>query len=157
MLEILQKLADNGDQSNNAKKKIAIVVFSVFGNTLRVGQAIQDVFRANDINCELHNLAGKTWEDINDFDYSLIENLDLLVIGSPVYAWNIIAPLKLFIKNLPFSDNAKVALFITYGLITGNIFLDTTKLLQKRGYKTIMGLKVASRHSMIFEEERDIF
>ena len=141
----------------NNLKKISLVLFSPFGNTLKIGRYIQKILIEYNQYCELIDLTGKSWDEISNFDYSLIEKSNLLIIGSGVYAWKPIKPIKTFINNLPINNNGKATIFTTYGLITGYALLEGAKLLQNRGYKVLAGLKIAARHSMIFKSEDDIF
>ncbi len=136
-------------------KHISIMVFSPFGNTLKVGKYIQKALTESNQHCEIINLTGKSWNQISSFDYSMIEKNDLIVIGTPVYAWKIIEPIKIFIENLPSNENYRIAFFTTYGLITGYTLFQGVNLLEKKGYKVLSCLKVAARHSMIFNEEED--
>ncbi len=139
----------------NSSKNASIIIFSPFGNTLKVGKYIQKALTELNQHCELINLTGKSWSQISSFDYSMIEKNDLLVIGTPVYAWKIIEPIKIFIENLPVNENYRIAFFTTYGSITGYTLLQGVKLLEKKGYGVLSCLKVAARHSMIFNEEED--
>lgn len=149
----MNKSINNRKNLNN----ISIILFSPFGNTLKIGE----ILRKNlvDLNqyCEIYNLTGKSWREIFNFDYSLIEKSDLLIIGSPVYAWRIVEPIRIFINNLSLKQDRKAAFYTTYGLITGYVLLEGMKLLQKKGYKVIASLKIAARHSMIFKKEEDVY
>ena len=144
-------------KKNDNSKKISIIIYSPFGNTLKVGEYIQKVLTESNQHCKLFNLTGKSWNQILSFNYSLIGKSDLLVIGFPVYAWNPIEPIKVFINNLPMNKNGKTAIFTTYGLITGYALFQGTNLMQKRGYKVLACLKIAARHSMIFKKEEDVY
>jgi ferredoxin len=136
---------------------VSVIVFSPFGNTLKIGEYIQKVFTDSYQQCKLFNLTGKSWREISTFNYSLIEKDNLLVIGSPIYSWKVVEAIKKFIDNLPKNRNCKIALFTTYGMITGYALLQGANLLQKRGYKVLACLKVAARHSMIFKKEEDVY
>ena len=142
---------------NNNSKYISIIIFSPFGNTLKIGEYIQKILTESNQQCKLFNLTGKSWQEILSFKYSLIEKSDLLVIGSAVYAWKVVKPIKMFIDNLPINKNGKAVFFTTYGLITGYTLFNGANLLRKKGYKVLACLKVPARHSMIFKKENDIY
>lgn len=86
---------------NNNSKYISIIIFSPFRNILKIGEYIQKILTESNQQCKLFNLTGKSWQEISSFKYSLIEKSDLLVIGSAVYALNVVKPIKMFIGNLP--------------------------------------------------------
>lgn len=137
--------------------KSVVVVFSPHGNTLSVAETIKSSFYEQGVQSELINLTGKSWDEISNIDYSIVENCDLLVVGSPVYAWRIIEPIERFLSNLPPVSSKYAGLFITYGLISGIALLQAGKLLSRKGYKILGAAKVIASHSMIFEEGKDPF
>jgi hypothetical protein len=139
------------------KLNIKIILFSPFGNTLRIGKTIQREIIKLGHYCEIINLTRKNWGEILDFDYSIIDKADLLIFGSGVYAWNIVEPIKIIIKKLPTKLKKKTAIFITYGLISGYPLWEATRMLKKRQSEVIGCLKVAAKHSMIFQDEEDIY
>jgi len=99
--------------------KSIIVVFSPHGNTLKVTEKVKSSFDEQGVESKLINLTGKSWDEISNFGYSIIEKCDLLIVGSPVYAWGITEPIEKFLSNLPNVNDKYAGLFITYGLISG--------------------------------------
>ena len=137
--------------------KSAIVVFSPHNNTLKVAEKIKSSFDEQGVESDLINLTGKSWDEISNFDYSVIENYDLLIVGSPVYAWEVIEPIEKFLLHLPTVKDKYVGLFVTYGLISGYALFQAAKLLNKKGYRILGAAKIVARHSMTFEEKDDPF
>ena len=144
-------------KKRNWLPKTVIVVCSPHGNTLKVARAVKEGFLNQGIEPILIDLTGVPWHRIRAFDYSMIEDYDLVVLGSPVYAWRVIEPIELFLLGLP-TTNAKLgAVFVTYGLISGSALYHAAKSLFKKGYEILGAAKIVASHSMIFEEEKDQF
>lgn len=79
-----------------------VIYDSIYGNTKLIAEAIVKSISANIIN-------------INDLKNSDLDNLDLLVIGSPTLGGQATQKIQQFAKDLPkeFFKNTKVAIFDT--------------------------------------------
>jgi ferredoxin len=136
--------------------KVAIIVFSPTGNTLKVGQMLEEELISRNINVQLYNFTGNEMifrkDKIRSFLKESIKEHDLLCIGSPVYAHHLHYNAKNIIKALPKPNNgwAKLAVpFVTYGAISSGVALhEAAKLLKHSGRLTIMGMKINAFHCM---------
>lgn len=136
--------------------KVAIIVFSPTGNTLKIGKMLEDQLNSKNVNVQLYNFTGnKKIFQKRELKSILKENVkehDLLCIGSPVYAHHLHYNVKDMIKALPKPENgwARLAVpFVTYGAINSGIALhEAAKLLKKSGRITILGMKVNAFHCM---------
>ncbi len=136
--------------------KAVIVVFSPSGNTERVGKLLKTSLEQNSIGAELINIAGKEKYFLTKYTQSFLQEIvnehDILFIGSPVYAHHLQYHVKDLIESLPrpMDGWGKIAVpFVTYGGIHSGIALDEAgKLLRKSGRKVLAGLKVSSSHHM---------
>jgi len=136
--------------------KVAIIVFSPTGNTLKVGKMLEDQLNSKNVDVQLYNFTGnkKIFQkgEIKSFLKENIKEHDLLCIGSPVYAHHLHYNVKDLIKSLPKPENgwAKLAVpFVTYGAINSGIALhEAAKLLKKSGRITILGMKINGFHCM---------
>lgn len=86
--------------------KTLVVYDSQFGNTQRVAQAISEVFAHSHEAVVLH---------VNDVKTEHLQNLDLLIVGSPTQRFNPTAGTTSFLKNLPAGslEGVQVAAFDT--------------------------------------------
>jgi len=98
--------------------KIGIILFSQTGNTLSVGKKLQENFASAGHNVELESLkvsgelrpAGKNiqFETLPD-----IEEYDVLVFGSPVWAFSLSSPMSKYLSQIASLQGKKVALMAT--------------------------------------------
>ncbi|HBE79263.1 MAG TPA: 4Fe-4S ferredoxin [Firmicutes bacterium] len=136
--------------------KIAIVVFSPSGNTLKVAEMLKKelVKQENEVqllditrNREIFKTGG-----FKDFLDKQLEEHDLLCIGGPVYAHHLHYNVQDVIRSLPRPGGkwGKLAIpFVTYGTISSGIALHEASVLLKRsGRKTIYGMKLEAFHCM---------
>lgn len=136
--------------------KVAIVVFSPTGNTLKVGKMLKKQLISRNITTQLYNLTGNgivfSKENLNKFIEENIAEHDLICIGSPVYAHHLHYNVKKIIKSLPKPKNGwgRLAVpFVTYGAINSGIALhEAGKLLRKSGRITVFGMKINAFHCM---------
>ncbi len=136
--------------------RIAIIVFSPSGHTLKVAQMIEE-------QCKQH-LASVRLIDITRknkflFDDNRQQNLitalgkyDLLFIGGPVYAGHMESNILKTIELLPAPDDTYsnlVVPFLTYGGAHSSIALEETgALLREKKYKSILGIKIVATHTL---------
>jgi len=136
--------------------KVAIIVFSPTGNTLKVGKMLETELISRNVHVQLYNFTrnDKIFREnnINSYLKESIREHDLLCIGSPVYAHHLHYNVKKIIKALPKPKNgwAKIAVpFVTYGAINSGIALrEAAKLLKNSGRFTILGMKINAFHCM---------
>jgi len=144
-------------RKRNGFPRTVIIVFSPHGNTLKVAGAVKEGFLSQGIEPTLIDLTGAPWHEIRGSTYSMLEDCDLLVLGSPVYAWRVIEPIELFLSGLPDTEAKLAAVFVTYGLISGSALYHAARLLSKKGYEILGAAKIVASHSMVFEDEKDQF
>ena len=136
--------------------KVAIIVFSPTGNTLKVGKMLEEQLISKNIDVQLYNSTGNDLifqkDNIKLFLKNTVKEHDLLCIGSPVYAHHLHYNVKNIIKALPKPENgwAKLAVpFVTYGAINSGVALrEAATLLKKSGRFTILGMKINAFHCM---------
>jgi flavodoxin len=117
-----------------------VLYFSRTGNTKRLAQAIADLTKA-------------PIYDLTSVERSVIENCDLLILGTPVEGASPTKEAMAFVENLPSTTGKKAILFTTYRLFGNERTMKTIeKVLVDKGYKTV--LKV-SKKGMKPEEEAD--
>ncbi|MBI9109438.1 MAG: EFR1 family ferrodoxin [Spirochaetales bacterium] len=135
---------------------VSIIVFSPSGHTLKTAKMIEKVFTEKNNNVRLINITGKI-----DFLYGnrIKENLekdlgeyDVLFIGGPLYAGHVEHHILEIIEALPFPDEKHSNLavpFVTYGGVHSSIALEEmARHLKKKKYKSILGLKIAAKHTL---------
>ncbi|MCW4018734.1 MAG: hypothetical protein NWF00_08695 [Candidatus Bathyarchaeota archaeon] len=107
-----------------------VVYFSRTGNTKRLAEAIAEATNASTIN-------------ISSAQPSAVQNIDLLILGTPVEGFRPAKETKAFVENIPQTEDKKAILFCTYALFKGSTFGSLEKTLSKKGYRTI--LKVSKK------------
>lgn len=80
--------------------KSLVVYGTYFGNTEKIAQAIADQLNTKAVN-------------VKEFKKEMLDNIDLLVVGSPTRAFRPIDSINKFITDLPNLENVKVAAFDT--------------------------------------------
>jgi flavodoxin len=108
-----------------------VVYFSRTGNTKRFAQAISEI-----VNAPIY--------DLISISSSVIQNCDLLILGTPVEGSSPAKETVTFIENLPTVTGKKTILFCTYRIF-GNerTMKKIEKTLEGKGYKTL--LKVSKK------------
>jgi flavodoxin len=84
-----------------------VTYFSNTGNTKKIADAIYMTLAGN-----------KAIKPVNELQEQEIEEYSLIFIGFPVYSHSIPFPLEGILRNIP--PNKKIALFSTYGSLTGS-------------------------------------
>ncbi len=98
-----------------APKKIstaAVVWYSQTGNTQKCGKVLARTFEKMGVTV----VAG----EVRDIDRARISEVDLLVIGAPVFYYDIPNYVKAFIQSLPDLNAIPVAAYVTFGGPEGN-------------------------------------
>lgn len=76
--------------------------------------------------------------DIAVSESSVVENFDLLILGTPVEGSRPAKEASAFIERLPKAEGKKAILFCTYALWKGSTFKVLEKELASKGYDTIL-------------------
>jgi ferredoxin/menaquinone-dependent protoporphyrinogen IX oxidase len=93
-------------------KKAAILWYSQTGNTQKCGEVLAKTFEKKGITA--------TYGDLRHFDQTKINEVDLIVIGAPVFYYDIPDYVKDFIQSLPDLKGIPVAAYVTFGGPEGN-------------------------------------
>jgi flavodoxin len=104
-----------------------VLYFSRTGNTKRVAEAISDSLEAPAF-------------DIASSEPSIVENYDLLIIGTPVEGSRPAKETSAFIERLPKVAGKKTILFCTTALWRGSTFKILEKELASKGYDNILSV-----------------
>ena len=107
--------------------KTCVLYFSRTGNTKRLAEAISDSTKAPAF-------------DIASFQPSVVENYDLLIIGTPVEGSRPTKEILAFIERLPKAAGKKAILFCTHALWKGSTFKILEENLANKGYDTILNV-----------------
>ncbi len=110
--------------------KTCVVYFSRTGNTKRMAEAISDLLKAPTF-------------DLASSEPSVVENYDLLILGTPVEGFRPAKETAAFVERLPKGEGKKTILFCTYILWKGFTFRALTNKLSSKGYEII--LKVSKK------------
>ena len=134
--------------------KIAIIVFSPSGNTLKVGKMMESAFKNKGAKVQLIDSTRREmiFKQNNRAEF-LDKNVsahDVLMIGGPVYSHHMQYNLLELIKALPQPDEKWGSLavpFTTFGTISsGEALAEAASLLRITGRKNVLGLKVDAYH-----------
>ena len=136
--------------------KIAIIIFSPTGNTLKVGKMLEAQLISKNVDVQLYDFTRNgtifRGNNINSYLKENIKEHDLLCIGAPVYAHHLHYNVKNIIKALPKPENgwARLAVpFVTYGAINSGVALrEAARLLKQSGRLTVLGMKINAFHCM---------
>ena len=136
--------------------KIAIVVFSPSGNTLKVAEMMEENLNRSNVQVQLLDITrnGRLFQEkrYEDFLNEKLEKHDVLVVGAPVYAHHLHYNMLAVIRSLPKADGkwSKLAVpFVTYGGISSGIALyEAAKVLRKTGRTVVSALKINAFHVM---------
>jgi len=135
-------------------RKAAVLWYSQTGNTRKCGIVLAKTFEKKGITV--------IYGDLRDFDQTKIADVDLIVIGAPVFYYDIPEFVKDFIQSLPDLNGIPVAAYVTFGGPEGNqlnaAFSVLEGLVQKNGVP--VGLKAfmaISSYSLSFKaNDKDI-
>jgi flavodoxin len=107
--------------------KPVVLYFSRTGNTKRMAEAISESTKAPAF-------------DIASSEPSVVENYDLLILGTPVEGSRPAKEILAFIERLPKAEGKKTILFCTYAFWKGSTFKVLEKELASKGYDTILSV-----------------
>ncbi len=111
-----------GTMKTTSPKKAAVIWYSQTGHTERYGKTIASVFRKNGLKV--------TASDYRKFDAKSIGSYDLVVMGSPVYYYEVPENFRSWIAALPSLEGIPVAAYVTFGGPGGNQYNAAMGLLQ---------------------------
>ena len=111
--------------------KPIVLYFSRTGNTKLFAEAISQLFKAPVF-------------DIASSQASIVEDYDMVILGTPVEGSSPAKEARAFVESLPQAQGRKVALFVTYRLFGNERTMKALeKILAGKGYTTI--LKVSKK------------
>jgi flavodoxin len=107
--------------------KSCVLYFSRTGNTKRMAEAISESTKAPVFN-------------MTSSEPSVVEDFDLLIVGTPVEGSRPAVETIDFVKRLPKTEGKKAILFCTHSLWKGSTFKILEKKLSSKGYDTILSV-----------------
>jgi len=107
--------------------KPCILYFSRTGNTKRMAEAISESTKAPTF-------------DMTSSEPSVVEDFDLLIVGTPVEGFRPAVETMNFVGSLPKTEGKKAILFCTHALWKGSTFKILEKELSSKGYDTILSV-----------------
>jgi flavodoxin len=110
--------------------KSCILYYSLSGNTRRFAEAISDSLQIPVF-------------DLITSEYSIVEEFDILILGTPVHGFSPARQVLSFVEKLPEGNSKKAIIFCTYALRKGNSLKKLEKKLAEKGYNVI--LRVSKR------------
>jgi flavodoxin len=108
--------------------KACVLFISRTGNTKCLAGAIADLLKA-----PVFDLASSVEPDV-------VENFDLVIIGTPVMGLNPAPEVHSFVKRLPNSTGKRTILFCTYAIKQGGTLKILEKELVIKGYTNILSV-----------------
>ena len=105
--------------------KSCVLYFSRTGNTKRMAEAISEATEAPAF-------------DMTSVAPSVVEDFDLLIVGTPVEGFRPAKETMAFVKRLPKTEGKKAILFCTYALWKGRTFSVLKRELSSKGYEVII-------------------
>ena len=105
--------------------KPCILYFSRTGNTKGMAEAIAEALNAPIFA-------------ITSSEPSVVEDFDLLIVGTPVEGFNPAKETTAFLDRLAQTEGKKAIVFCTYALWKGRTFGSLKKKLSNKGYDTIL-------------------
>ena len=103
-----------------------VLYFSQTGNTRKFAEAISN------------SLKIKAVYDITTAEPTVVNDFDLIFLGTPVHGFNPSKESLAFVERLPEGDDKKAILFCTYRLWKGRTFGKLKGEMKKKGYNTIL-------------------
>lgn len=101
--------------------KIGIIVYSKTENTYYVAEKLQEKFQEKGHEVEIERVVPKgevppRAKNVEFKSKPEIESYDALVLGSPVHAFSLAPPMKVYLEQIDSMQNKKIACFVTKGL-----------------------------------------
>jgi len=110
-----------------------ILYFSQTGNTRKFAEAISDSLKIPAVF------------DLTATEPSVVDDFDVVILGTPVHGFNPAREALSFVKSLPEGNGKRTVLFCTYILWKGRTFGKLKKELKKKGYNTILCVSAKGR------------
>jgi len=107
--------------------KPCVLYFSRTGNTKRMAEAISEATKAPAF-------------DMTSSEPSVVEDFDLLIVGTPVEGFRPAKETVAFLERLPKTEGKKTILFCTHALWKGSTFKVLEKELSSKGYDVILSV-----------------
>src|SRR3990170_1850728 len=107
--------------------KTCVLYFSRTGNTKRLAEAISGSTKAPAF-------------DITSSEPSIVENYDMLILGTPVEGSRPAKETLAFIERIPETKGKKAILFCTYRIWKGSTLKILEKKLASKGYDAILSV-----------------
>ena len=107
--------------------KACVIYFSRTGNTTSMAEAISDSIKASAFN-------------ITSCEPSVVENFDILILGTPVEGFRPARKILNFIEQMPEAEGKKTIVFCTYALWKARTVRTLANKLAKKGYDTILSV-----------------
>lgn len=113
--------------------KVGILYFSGTGNTWYVAKSIKVALEAKAVEVLCHSIEEGEVNTIEKIE-SLIEKVDKVIVGYPIYGS--VAPkiMASFLENMPSADDKSISVFTTVALASGDGPLVYKPLLESKGY-----------------------
>jgi flavodoxin len=115
-----------------------IIYFSQTGNTRKFAKAISDALNIQSVY------------DITATDPAVVNDFDVIFVGTPVHGFSPSKEILAFIEELLNGDDKQAILFCTYRIWTGKTFGKLKKEMKKKGYNTLLCASVKGKE---FTEE----
>jgi flavodoxin len=105
--------------------RTVVLYFSRTGNTKFMAESIANAIKAPAF-------------DINSADPVVVEDYDMIILGTPVEGFRPSKESLAFVERLPTTDNKKAILFCTNKLWRGSTFKSLSKALTDKGYNSVL-------------------
>jgi len=113
--------------------KACVLYFSQTGNTRKFAEAISDSLKIPAVF------------DMTATEPSVVNDYDVIILGTPVHGFNPSKGALAFVERLPEGKGKKTILFCTYRLWKGRTFGRLKKEMEKKGYSTILCVSAKGR------------
>jgi flavodoxin len=104
-----------------------VLYYSLSGNTRRFSETISETLKIPVF-------------DLTTSEPSVIEECDLLILGTPVHGFSPARPVLSFVEEMPEGKGKKAIIFCTYALRKGNALKKLETKLANKGYNVILGV-----------------
>ncbi|MCP4692767.1 MAG: hypothetical protein GY859_32295 [Desulfobacterales bacterium] len=95
-----------------APRRAAVIWYSQTGNTARVGRLIAETLKKDNIKVDAF--------EHREMDKSTLGDYDLIVVGSPVYYYDVPENFKTWLRSIPGIEGKPAASYVTFGGEGGN-------------------------------------
>jgi flavodoxin len=113
--------------------KACVLYFSQTGNTRKFAEAISDSLKIPAVF------------DMTTTEPSVVNDYDVIILGTPVHGFNPSKEAMAFAKSLPEGNDKRAILFCTHRLWKGKTFGKLKKELKKKGYSTSLCVAVKGK------------